>query len=397
MKLAQEIYRKKKTEIREGRFFPEAPPAVVWNPSFAEHIDDFLLRTRSTVVNVDGAKRYGMYWKEAPETKGKTMRQLARADAEAYRERRRKEGAPGARRTRGGGSESTVNKELSWARGVFNDWLAQLEEKLERGELKAAHNPIPRNPFSSSRRGARRLYYSVPRAPKQRHLGSHGDDEAERLFAALPDIAATRKVALGILTGVDRGPMFAWTWDEDINFRTRKVRSWRRKGQGELREYWVPMTDEVEQILRAIEAEQIARWGAPSRWVFPNAANTGHEDGAEFVRTVFQPALLRAGINRETVRRETKRVRAGLRHGKKLVQGFRTVEKITRKIERTFRWKDLRHTFATWMLLKGVQLPVVAEALGHAPNSPCTLVYAHVTPSAVTDAVAQLSGLVTIH
>ena len=75
--------------------------------------------------------------------------------------------------------------------------------------------------------------------------------------------------------------------------------------------YFVPMVPDLERLLRAIEAEQVARWGKPSRFVFPNATNTGPDNGDTFVRTVFRPALLRAGIDRETITPETVRVRAG--------------------------------------------------------------------------------------
>src|SRR5206468_2435260 len=160
------------------------------------------------------------------------------------------------------------------------------------------------------RRGTRKLYYTE-RPTRVRHLGSQAADEADRLFAALPDLDAKRKVCAAVLSGVDRGPMFAWTWADDIDFVARKVRGWRRKGDGSLRVYWVDMSPDLELLLRDIETEQGARFGTRSRWVWPNPMHTGHDDGDTFVRTVFRPALLRAGIDRETVATETVRVRAG--------------------------------------------------------------------------------------
>src|SRR5437870_518529 len=101
------------------------------------------------------------------------------------------------------------------------------------------------------------------------------------------------------------------------------------------------MVDDLERVLRDTRDEQAARWGKPSRCVWPDAKDSGPADGREFDRTVFQPALIAAEINKVIEMRETKQVRAG--------KGVRTVGTVRRQIERNFRWKDLRHTFASWL------------------------------------------------
>jgi hypothetical protein len=98
--LARQLYHKRKNEVRERRFFPEQQPS--WDPPFSVRIGDYLERRRSTLRDPEGAARYGRYWREAPETAGKTMRQLSTEDFERYRERRRRESPVGARRKRGG-------------------------------------------------------------------------------------------------------------------------------------------------------------------------------------------------------------------------------------------------------------------------------------------------------
>src|SRR5205085_6463390 len=138
----------------------------LWDPYLNDWLDDYLSRKASTLRGRAGVDRYARYFGEAPETRGKSMRDLATRDFERYRERRRGSGADGAKRKRRGAGESTINKELSFARAVFNDFVEALED---RGEA-----PIP-NPVR------RRLFYPEP-AGRVRYLS---DAEERRLRDAL--------------------------------------------------------------------------------------------------------------------------------------------------------------------------------------------------------------------
>lgn len=72
-------------------------------------------------------------------------------------------------------------------------------------------------------------------------------------------------------------------------------------------------------------------------------------------------------------------------------KSFATVLKAAR-IE-SYRWHDMRHTFASWLVQSGVDLNIVREMLGHASLA-MTMRYAHLAPNNKLRAVSalQLSG-----
>lgn len=324
--LARDLYQKRKTEVRERRFFPEPQP--LWDPSFSERIGDYLARRKSTLRDPEGAARYGRYWREAPETAGKTMRELTTEDFERYRERRRRESPVGARRKRGGGSVSTLNRELSFARAVFNDFLEALEDRKQA--------PIA-NPVRS------RLVLPEP-AGRVRYLT---EDEEQRLLVELPDAVAWSAVLVAIHTGLDRGAQFGLCW-RDVDLVTRTIHAVRRKGRRKgATAVRVPINDELLGILQGLPSR------CASDWVFPNATGTGPLDGRDFDRLVFRPALARAGIA-------------------------------------DFRWKDLRHTFATRLRMQNADLKSIGELMGHTTTR-MTERYAHAAPGYLLATVQRIS------
>jgi len=65
-------------------------------------------------------------------------------------------------------------------------------------------------------------------------------------------------------------------------------------------------------------------------------------------------------------------------------------------LERTgiigFRWHDLRHTFASRLVMEGVPLKTVANYLGHASTQMVDRVYAHLAPTHVDTAILALDA-----
>lgn len=109
----------------------------------------------------------------------------------------------------------------------------------------------------------------------------------------------------------------------------------------------VPLNDMALQALRA-QRDWVKGYAAKSPWVF--ATQTGGR--LTTVQKAFQAACLRAGID-------------------------------------DFRVHDMRHTFASWLVMAGTSLQVVKELLGHSSIT-VTERYAHLAPHIGRSAVQLL-------
>jgi integrase len=316
--LATKVYQKRKTEIAERRFFPEQfrhrPEAL------ASAIKTYVKRRRSKVRGRRDFERYGERWATAPETAGRTTHDLTSEDIEEVRERRRAEGC----------AASTWNKEVGWLRAFYRDLLEAIRKQPARHV--ALVSPVsPKHFYAEDNSRTRYLT----------------DDEETALRDELPE-AAWPKVQVAMLTGLDLAIQFGLRWADDVNFEARTIRDWRRKGRRrELKPYYVPMSDDLVAVLRALPSR------LKSRWVFPNTIGTGLEDGKHFVGRVFTPALRKAKIA-------------------------------------DFRWKDLRHTFASRLRMAGVDIQDIRDLLGHT-STRMTERYAHLAPGKLHDAIQRLN------
>jgi len=136
--------------------------------------------------------------------------------------------------------------------------------------------------------------------------------------------------------------MFNLRW-ADVNFQTRIITIPRSKS-GEMRH--IPMNDRVVEILRDLPSRM------KSEWVFPSCTWSTPMDGDNFTKRIFIPAVQRAEIE-------------------------------------NFRFHDLRHSFASRLVMKGNDLRTIQELMGH-KEIRMTQRYSHLSPAHTMAAVQTL-------
>jgi len=76
--LAAQVYRKRKTQIREGKFFPEQ--IRMKETALSAAVDDYLDTKEHQLRHFYHYRRFGRYWKEA--FGSRTLRSIQPADIE---------------------------------------------------------------------------------------------------------------------------------------------------------------------------------------------------------------------------------------------------------------------------------------------------------------------------
>jgi len=153
-------------------------------------------------------------------------------------------------------------------------------------------------------------------------------------------------VEFSLFTGMRRGEQFGIEW-ANVDLTADVVRVPCPKG-GKAR--FVHLNDET----RAILLRQRERYpGSP--WAFPAPKKPERpRDGHNFYNRVFRRALEELGIQ-------------------------------------DFRWHDLRHSFASWLTMRGAHPKAVQILLGH-KSGRMTERYSHLAPDHLSGAVRMLSG-----
>jgi integrase len=194
---------------------------------------------------------------------------------------------------------------------------------------------------------------------------------AVRRYRLLPDLRARAfadhlkpLVIVALNTGCRRGELFKLTW-ENVNLTNSRITVQGPTAKSSTTRH-IPLNTEAAATLQHWRADldELQRGAKPGpktkqpperNWVFPgkNGARLTH------VRRAWESALRSAQITR-------------------------------------FRFHDLRHTFASKLVMAGVDLNTVRELMGHSDIS-MTLRYAHLAPEHKAAAVAKLLMPISSH
>lgn len=155
-------------------------------------------------------------------------------------------------------------------------------------------------------------------------------------------------IDLALNTGMRKTEMLELTWDR-VRFESNQVVLEGRHTKTAKRRL-VPLNQKAVEALRNIKETQNSE-DRKSKWVFANAEGNR-------IKTIYKAwseAVQRAGLH-------------------------------------DFVIHDLRHTFASWLVMNGVSLLVVRDLLGHA-SIKTTERYAHLNQNALVQAVSVLETL----
>ena len=247
---------------------------------------------------------------------------------------------------------ASINRCVIALRGIVTKALEwELIEKHPLEKLKPlAVDRSPKVRYLSESESARLQKALEDRDSELKSARERGNrHRSERGYPLLPSLndvpyadRMTPMVVLSLKTGLRRGELFDLEWrDVDIPGKTLTVRGDVAKS-GHTRH--IPLGPTALNVL--------SRWASQSRpdqgRVFP-AENGGRLDN---VRSSWASILEKAEIS-------------------------------------GFRWHDMRHDFASKLVMKGVPLNTVRDLCGHADHN-TTLRYAHLAPDHKADAVALL-------
>lgn len=240
--------------------------------------------------------------------------------------------------------ESWLDSEEDWSIATRNRYLAliKLTYRLAERNGKVKVNParLVRMRKENNAR-VRYLNQHKPLATDVDYLKKCKDEES-RLLAVIRKEHSFHlaEVLIALNTGMRRGEQYGTEWP-NVNFE-RKMLTVPRSKHGEVRH--IPLNTAALAALKSLLSNM-----ANSNYVFQT------KDGHDFLRGNkhwFEDAVEKAGLS-------------------------------------DFRWHDLRHTFASRLVMAGVDLRTVQELMGHR-NISMTVRYAHLAPAHQLAAVEKL-------
>nr|WP_010130632.1 site-specific integrase [Microbulbifer agarilyticus] len=255
-------------------------------------------------------------------------------------------------RLKDGNKPATLNRLVNALRSILTkavEWETIEEHPLRK--LKALHvDNAPKVRYLNSDEEAR-LYTALKerdlklkeaRARANEHRAIRGYELMSDLFQFTYGDRLTPLVTLSLKTGMRRGELFDLTW-ENVNLDTKVITVTAETAKSR-RTRHIPLGPTALKVLTAWKQQAPLQAGR----VFPA------DDGSRLdnVNTAWRNLLKAAGIT-------------------------------------NFRWHDMRHDFASKLVMKGVPLNTVRELCGHS-GLDTTLRYAHLAPDHKADAVALI-------
>ena len=252
-----------------------------------------------------------------------------------------------------GKAPATVNRELAALKGVLTkavEWNYLAVHPLPRGKVKQEKiDDIGLIRYLTTAEEGR-LREALDRRERTARIERATANEWREVrdYELLPDLWRAPfvdylkpMVLLALNTGLRRGELFNLDW-ESMNLATRIVTVAGATAKSKKTRH-VPLNDEAFEVVSAWKSQ------APDKgYVFPSADGERMDN----VQTSWE----------------------NLAKAAKLLG---------------FRFHDLRHTFASKLVMAGVDLNTVRELLGHS-DIKMTLRYAHLAPQHKADAVAKL-------
>ncbi len=247
--LAQKAYEKRKTQIREGKFFPDELGQrrdMLFKDMAKLYLEEHSkVNKRSYPTDCYNIGRLIQAFGE------KALSEITTQDVERLKAHLGREV-----------SKATVNRHLALLGGVFNKAIAWKKTKA---------NPV--NEVKKFRENNERIRYLT-------------EEEESRLRAVFPE-RHWAKVEAAFHTGMRRAEEFNLMWS-NVNFNTRTITIPQSKN-GEMRH--IKMNERVAEIFRNLPTR------LKGEWVFPSNAGRTPLNANNFVNRVFKPALSKAEIS----------------------------------------------------------------------------------------------------
>lgn len=259
-----------------------------------------------------------------------------------------------AQRRKAGLKATTINRDLAGLKAAISkavDWEIIKETPLRRCKpLKFDKTPKVRYLSEEEEQCLRKaLHQREALLIKKRQSGNEW--RKERGYALLSDLADQQfvdhiapMVLLSLNLGMRRGELFKLQW-HDVNFSKRVLTVVGDNAKSSKTRH-IPLNDEAHAVL--LHWKQQVVCSAPDDLVFINKEGKSFDN----VKKAWYSLLKLANIKK-------------------------------------FRWHDMRHHFASKLVMNGIDLNTVRELLGHS-NLTMTLRYAHLAPEHKAKAVETL-------